>query len=220
VAVRRASRRRGPRQYKRNNPGLEFDRLATLSDGVFAIAMTLIVVTIGEPVVSDARIGNEIARLWPQIFAFFLSFAVLGRYWLVHHEFMSLLTSINQRLLASNLVYLALIAFLPFSTGLLGDHGAVGEVVAIYALNVATISAMEVVMFVIAHKDGLVERPLPGDVYRYAVLESLLPVAVFVVSIPLAFVHPYAAFACWASLLILEPLTARLRPSDADPFLA
>jgi uncharacterized membrane protein len=219
VAVRRAGRRRGPRQYKRSGTGLEFDRLATLSDGVFAIAMTLIVVTIGEPVVSDTRIGAAIATLWPQIFAFFLSFAVLGRYWLVHHEFMSLLTAINQRLLTSNLVYLALIAFLPFSTGLLGDHGTVAEVVAIYALNVATISTMEVVMFVIAHKDGLVERPLPGDVYRYAVLESLVPVAVFIISIPLAFLHPYAAFACWASLLILEPLAARLRPSDADPFL-
>jgi len=219
VAVRRAGRRRGPRQYKRSGTDLEFNRVATLSDGVFAIAMTLIVVTIGEPVVSDAHIGHEIARLWPQIFAFFLSFAVLGRYWLAHHEFLSLLTSINQHLLWANLVYLALIAFLPFSTGLLGDHGTVGEVVAIYALNVATISTMEVVMFVIAHRDGLIEKPLPGDVYRYAVLESLVPVVVFLVSIPLAFLHHYAAYACWASLLILEPIAARLRPADADPYL-
>jgi len=217
--VRRAARRRGPRQYKRSGTDLEFSRVATLSDGVFAIAMTLIVVTIGEPVVSDSRISHEIARLWPQIFAFFLSFAVLGRYWLVHHEFMSLLTSISQRLLWANLVYLALIAFLPFSTGLLGDHGTVGEVVAIYALNVASISTMEVVMFVVANRDGLVEKPLPGDVYRYAVLESLLPVVVFLVSIPLAFLHHYAAYACWASLLILEPIAARRRPSDADPYL-
>ena len=219
MAVRRAARHRGPREYKRGGPELEFNRLAGLSDGVFAIAMTLIVVTIGEPFVSDSRIGHEIARLWPQIFAFFLSFAVLGRYWLVHHEFMSLLTAINQRLLYSNLVYLALVAFLPFTTGLLGDYSSVGEVVAIYALNVAAISTMEVVMFAVAHKDGLVEKPLPGDAYRYAVLESLLPVVVFLVSIPLAFVHQYYAFACWASLLILEPIAARRRPSDATPYL-
>ena len=219
MAVRRAARRRGPRRYKRSSTDLEFNRLAALSDGVFAIAMTLLVVTIGEPIVSDARIDHEIARLWPQIFAFFLSFAVLARYWLVHHEFMSLLTAISQRLLWSNLVYLALLAFLPFTTGLLGDYSSVGEVVAIYALNVAAISSMEVVMFVVAHRDGLVERPLPGDVYRYAVLESLVPVAVFLVSIPLAFLHQYAAYACWVSLLILEPVAARLRPADADPYL-
>jgi len=215
----RRSRRRGPRRYKRGSPDVEFNRFAGLSDGVFAIAMTLLVVTIGEPVVSDARIGHEIAKLLPQISAFFLSFAVIGRYWLAHHQFMSLLTSINERLLWSNLVYLALIAFLPFTTGLLGDHSAVGEVVAIYALNVAAISAMEVLMFVFAHHGGMFERPLPQDVYRYAALESLLPVVVFLASVPLAFLNHYAAFACWASLLILEPIAARGRPQDADAFL-
>src|SRR5438309_1206826 len=153
----RRSRRRGPRRYKRGSGDVEFNRFAGLSDGVFAIAMTLLVVTIGVPAVSDARIGHEISRLWPQIFAFFLSFAVIGRYWLAHHQFMSLLTSINERLLWSNLVYLALVAFLPFTTGLLGDHSSVGEVVAIYALNVAAISSMEVVMFVVAHRGGMVE---------------------------------------------------------------
>ena len=217
--MRRAGGRRGPRQYERSGTGLEFNRFAALSDGVFAIAMTLLVVTIGEPVVSNARIGHEIARLGPQIFAFFLSFAVIGRYWLVHHEFVSLLTSVGQRLLWANLVYLALIAFLPFTTGLLGDYSSVGEVIAIYALNVAAISLLEVMMFVVAHRSGLVERPLPADVYRYAVLESLVPVVVFLVSIPVAFLNHYAAYACWASLLIIEPLAARLRPADADPYL-
>ena len=219
MAARRAGRHGGARRYKRSGPDVEFNRFGALSDGVFAIAMTLLVVTIGEPVVSDARIGHEIARLMPQITAFFLSFAVIGRYWLAHHEFLSVLTAVNERLLWSNLVYLALVAFLPFTTGLLGDYSSVGEVVAIYALNVAAISFMEVVMFVVAHKGGLVERPLPDDVYRYAVLESLLPVAVFLVSIPLAFLHHYAAFACWASLLLLEPIAARRRPADADPYL-
>ena len=51
----RRSRRRGPRRYKRGSRDVEFNRFAGLSDGVFAIAMTLLVVTIGEPAVSDAR---------------------------------------------------------------------------------------------------------------------------------------------------------------------
>ena len=218
--MRRAGGRRGPRQYERSGTGLEFNRFAALSDGVFAIAMTLLVVTIGEPVVSNARIGHEIARLGPQIFAFFLSFAVIGRYWLVHHEFVSLLTSVGQRLLWANLVYLALIAFLPFTTGLLGDYSSVGEVIAIYALNVAAISFLEVVMFVVAHRGGMVEKPLPQDAYRYAVMESMVPVVIFLVSIPVAFVHHYAAYAVWALLLVIEPLAARRRPADADAYLA
>jgi uncharacterized membrane protein len=219
VAVRRAARRRGPRRYKRTGTDLEFARFSNLSDAVFAIAMTLLVVTVGEPTVSAAHISGELKGLLPQISAFFLSFAVIGRYWLAHHEFVSVLTEINGRLLLCNLVYLALVGFLPFTTGLFGDYNAVPVVVAIYALNVAVISMMEVVMFVVAHTGGMVERPLPQDVYRYAIFESTVPVVVFLVSIPLAFVHHYAAYACWATLLVIEPLVARRRPLDADPYL-
>ena len=211
--------RRGPRRYKRGGPDVEFNRVAALSDGLFAIAMTLLVVTIGEPTVSSAKIGATLQGLLPQIFAFFLSFAVIGRYWLAHHQFMSLLTSINERLLWTNLVYLAFVAFLPFTTGLLGDYNTVGEVVAIYALNVAVISAMEVVMFVVAHRGGMLDKPLPQDVYRYGVLESTMPVIVFLVSIPFAFLSHYAAYACWATVLLIEPVIARRRPADADAYL-
>ena len=220
MAVRRVARRRGPRRYKRTGTELEFARFANLSDGVFAIAMTLLVVTVGEPTVSAARISSELEGLLPQISAFFLSFAVIGRYWLAHHEFVSVLTSVNGRLLFSNLAYLALVAFLPFTTGLFGDYNAVPLVIAVYALNVAAISLMEVVMFIVAHRGGMVERPLPQDAYRFAVFESTVPVAVFLVSIPLAFLNHYAAYACWATLLLIEPLVARRRPLDADPYLA
>src|SRR5206468_469506 len=72
VAARRAARRRGPRKYKRSGTELEFARFANLSDGVFAIAMTLLVVTIGEPAVNDARISHELQGLLPQMAAFFL----------------------------------------------------------------------------------------------------------------------------------------------------
>jgi uncharacterized membrane protein len=218
MAMRRV-RRPGPRRYKRVGTDLEFNRFANLSDGVFAIAMTLLVVTVGEPTVSAARISSELKGLLPQIFAFFLSFAVIGRYWLAHHQFVSFLTGVNERLLQSNLVYLALVGFLPFSTGLLGDYNAVPLVVGVYALNVAAISAMETVMFVVAHKSGIVERPLPSDVYRFALIESLVPVAVFVASVPLAFVHHYLAYGCWATLLVIEPVLSRLRPADSSPYL-
>lgn len=215
----RRARRGPPRQYKRVGKDLEFARFANLSDAVFAIAMTLLVVTVGEPTVSAARISSELKGLLPQIFAFFLTFAVISRYWLAHHEFVSFLTGVNERLQRSNLVYLALVAFLPFTTGLLGDYNAVPLVVTVYALNVAAISSMETVMFVVAHRTGLVERPLPPDVYRYAVIESLVPVAVFLLSIPLAYVHHYLAYGCWASLLIIEPVMSRFRPADSEPYL-
>jgi TMEM175 potassium channel family protein len=209
----------GPRRYPRLSNELEFNRVANLSDGVFAIAMTLLVVTVGSPAASDARIGAELERLLPEIGAFFLSFVVIGSYWLAHHQFVSLLTAFNARLLTWNLFYLALIAFLPFTTNVLGEHEGVALVVAIYALNVATISGLETVMFVVAHRSGLFERPLPPDVYRFAVLESVVPVVAFVVSVPLAWIHVGLAAVCWAALIPVGPLLRRRRPADANLYL-
>ena len=74
-------------------------------------------------------------------------------------------------------------------------------------------------MFVVAHRGGMLDKPLPQDVYRYGVLESAMPVIVFLVSIPFAFLSHYAAYACWATLLLIEPVIARRRPADADAYL-
>jgi uncharacterized membrane protein len=219
LALHSGARGRGHRRYRRTSDSLEFERFAALSDGVFAIAMTLLVVTIAEPTGSAARVEGELRKLLPQITAFFVSFAVIGRYWLAHHQFVSLLTAVNGRVLFWGLVYLALVAFLPFTTNMLGDYSGVPLVVAVYALNVAAISTLETVMFAVSHRTGLFERPLPADVYRYAVIESFVPVGAFLVSIPLAWVSTEAAFACWALSFVALPIVHRRRPTDADSYL-
>ncbi len=99
--------------------------MLAFSDGVFAIAMTLLVVGIVVPVdVSPSDSVHELAKaldhLVPNFISFFIGFAVIGRYWAAHYEFVGLLARIDTRLIASNLVYLAFIAFLPFPTALLG----------------------------------------------------------------------------------------------------
>src|SRR4051812_23234565 len=174
------------RRYERGTKDLEFNRVVNLSDGLFAIAMTLLVVTIGAPAASNARMGAEMDRLLPEIIAFFLSFAVIASYWKAHHQFVSLLTAFDGPLLTWNLVYLAVVAFLPFLTNVLGEHSDASLVVAMYALNVATVSALEVVMFSVAHVNGLIDKPLPDDVFRYALFESMVPVVVFLASAALA----------------------------------
>jgi uncharacterized membrane protein len=112
-----------------------------------------------------------------------------------------------------------MIAFLPFITNIIGEHGYVPLVVALYALNVAVLSGLEVVMLSVAHRNGLIERPLPPDVYRYAVLQSSVPVVIFLASIPLAWIHVVVAYACWATNLAVGPVLARRRPADADAYL-
>lgn len=104
----------------------EFSRVIAFSDGIFAIAMTLLVVEVAVPTLQDANSIRELADqlndMSEQIVSFFISFAVIGRYWLAHHSFVADLARMDSGLIFRNLVYLALIAFVPFPTALLGDY--------------------------------------------------------------------------------------------------
>ena len=79
-------RKRGnePR-FERKESSLEFDRVAFFSDAVFAIAMTLLVVGIGIPEVRESELGDALRGKDSEILSFFISFFVIGFYWLGHH---------------------------------------------------------------------------------------------------------------------------------------
>jgi uncharacterized membrane protein len=209
------------RTYDRDSA--EFARVLTFSDGLFAIAMTLLVVAIGVPNLSDGDSIHDLADalndLTPDFVSFFISFAVIGRYWLAHHQFVSLLKAMDQRIVFLNLVYLAFIAFLPFPTALLGEYFENPLSIVIYAVNVGLVSGMEVVLFRHAYQNGLLEKQPPHDVYRYGVLMSLSPVLFFAISIPIAFVSTTLAVCTWFLGIPLAAIAERWKPEGADELL-
>ena len=89
----------------------EFTRVVTFSDAVFAIAMTLLVVGIGIPTLTDGDSVSELADALNDdlgsFISFFISFAVIGRYWVAHHEFVARLRGIDRGVIGLNLIYLA-----------------------------------------------------------------------------------------------------------------
>jgi uncharacterized membrane protein len=187
------------RRYDRES--VEFARFLTFNDGLFAIAMTLLVVSIAVPTISSPDSTSDLADalndLSANFISFFISFAVIGRYWMAHHQFVSLLRAIDQPFISLNLLYLAFIAFLPFPTALLGEYFENPLSIAIYAVNVAIVSGMEVILFRRAYRAELLRQRLTPDVYRFGVLASLSPVAFFVLSIPVAFLSTGVAVAMW-----------------------
>ena len=209
------------RTYGRES--VEFARTLTFTDGLFAIAMTLLVVDLAVPTLSDTSSVHELAEALnddsEKFISFFISFAVIGRYWLAHHTYFSALARIDRRLIALNLVYLAFIAFLPFPTALLGEYFSNPLSIAIYAVNVAIVSGMEVVLFSHAHKHGLLERKLPDDVYRYGVAMSLSPVLFFLLSIPVAFASTTLAVCIWLLGIPFGIFASRWKPEGTDELL-
>jgi uncharacterized membrane protein len=210
----------GPGGTSYNRGSAEFERVLALSDGVFAIAMTLLVISIAPPTLraagSESELLHALGDLWPQVAGFLIGFAVIGRYWSAHHQFFSLVDVIDRRLLHLNLVYLASIAFLPFPTALLGDFLSNPVAAGLYAVFVAVVSGLEVVLLWCAHRDGLLRRPLPGHVYRWGVKASLAPVGLFLATVPLAFASTTAAVVVWTLVVPVESLVVdRRRPPDA-----
>jgi TMEM175 potassium channel family protein len=197
----------------------EFSRVLAFSDGLFAIAMTLLVVGIGVPHLVDEDSASELLDkvddLLPELISFFISFAVIGRYWIAHHRFFRTLKEMDYGLIGINLVYLGFVAFLPFPTALLGNYFDNPVAVGGYAISVAIVSGLEVVMLRHAHRAGLLERPMPEPVFRYGARAASLPLVFFLASVPVAFIGSALAVATWFLAGPAQIALDRSRPPDA-----
>ena len=94
-------------------------RLETFSDGVFAIAATLLVLEFG--ITNDQNLGRELLQLWPSYLAYVTSFLTIGIIWMNHHHTVSFIGRVDRTFLFVNNLLLLTVAFLPFPTGLVGE---------------------------------------------------------------------------------------------------
>ena len=204
-----------PARYERRGTGLEFDRVAFFSDAVYAIAMTLLVVGIGVPHVRDAALGKAISDRGAEISSFFIGFAILGFYWISHHALMAQLRAINTRFMACNLVYLSVIAFLPFPTAITGSNGGEPLAVIIFGAALAAVSILEVTLYLCAYRDDLMTERPDAFRHRHSILAGLLPAVIVLLSLPLAFIDTRLTMFAWILIFPGEQLLDRLVPSSA-----
>ena len=101
---------------------MQTSRLEAFSDGVFAIAITLLVIEVRVPHAQEGELAAALAAQWPSYVAYAISFAVIGIMWVNHHGLMELVARVDRPLLFLNLLLLMFIAFMPFSTALLAEH--------------------------------------------------------------------------------------------------
>ena len=197
---------------RREGNEIEFSRIVAFSDGVFAIAITLLVLSLSVP---DGVRGDDLTEaLWDQrgnLLAYGISFAVIGRFWVVHHRFFSDVTGFDGRLLGLNIFYLSWIVLIPFSSEVLGDHGGSWAAVVLYAVNLAMVALVGWAMAADAYRAGL-SRMTPAQAREFR-SRSLFIAGVFLASIPVAFVAPDWAPLCWL-VLMLDP-TSHLAKSKS-----
>ena len=197
------SRREAHREiHDRQEEELEFGRVLAFTDGVFAIAITLLVLGLDVPPNLD-DIGAALSDRSSDFVAYGVSFAVLGSIWLSHHRFYTLVARFDGRLIVLNLVYLALVGLVPFSAQLLGHYSQTTDAVIVYAVNLAGISLAFTAQIFHSFNSGLVKEEVRGERRRYVGPASFVVSGTFLLSIPIAFVDPRLCPIIWLGLLVL-----------------
>jgi uncharacterized membrane protein len=191
-------------------------RLEAFSDGVFAIAITLLVLTIAQP--SDyADLAHQLAQRWPEYAAYAVSFAVIGIMWLNHHSIFGHFSGIDRPLVYLNLALLMTVVFIPYPTGVFGQalargEGATAAAVAYSittAVNAYTWSALW--LYASTRRRLLVDE-FPESERAMATVLFSIGVGAYTVALGVAFINAYACLAFHGLLAVyyaLDPVSRR-----------
>jgi len=190
---------------------LDLGRVVFFSDCVFAIAMTILALTIRVPPVPQDQVAHAIRKLLPVLASYFLSFAVISLFWLAHHRMFSRIRRLDTPVIVMNLVLLSLVALMPFPTDLLGRYGDSVAAVVLYAGTIAALGGTLAAIWVWASWHcRLIDPATPPDVVAHYTARVVSMPVVFALSIPIAFVSTSAAQYFWLLVIVLR-ITFRRR---------
>jgi uncharacterized membrane protein len=123
-------------------------RIEALTDGIYAVAMTLLVLELKLPEVpapvSDDALSQALLHLLPKIVAWILSFFILAIFWFSHHRAFHFVRHVDRRLLWINLLSLLFASLLPFSSAMVGEYSQLFRAQAIYASNMAVLALLAI----------------------------------------------------------------------------
>jgi TMEM175 potassium channel family protein len=178
-------------RHRQENAMFSKARLDTLSDGIFGVAMTLLILDVRLPDDFHPKDGGELLKglvdLWPKFLPYLLSFSVLGLRWLSNIELRSRAEYVSREYTNWWLLYLLLITCVPFSTMVVGRFASLPPAIWLYAGHTLLIAAVGMRLFAIT--PGLED----GEHLRRRQLSSMLLIVSSLLTIGLSFINPKVA---------------------------
>ena len=170
-------------------------RLLSFSDGVFSIAITLLVFNLKVPILAhdggERQLPGAILKMMPDFTSYFLSFFVIGIYWVFHHWMFHYIIKVNNTLIFLNMVLLLFISFLPFPSALMGAYGEHPFTAIFYLSTLACTGLASLLMWRQAtNQRRLVHAQLDSKIihtYYHRILSAIL---IFLVAIPISYGIP------------------------------
>ena len=184
------------------------NRLEALTDAVFAIVMTLLVLEISIPEIAQSSLQAELPRrlleLGPKLYSYVLSFIVLGILWSLHHTSFHSIKRSDNALIWLNILFLMFVALIPFSTSLIGSYGTEQIPLVIYASNVLLALAMRLIIWIYATgKYRLVDSDINPRWVKFDKLRTMGVCLAMMLVIGISFINARAAFSVLVLLLLV-----------------
>jgi uncharacterized membrane protein len=193
---------------------LSRNRVEALTDGVFAVAMTLLVLDIRVPELQPSDVSQLAVRLlalWPKFLSYTISFVILGVYWVGHHVQLSFIRKVDRPLLWINLLFLLWVALVPFSTALLSEYPMAQIAITLYGLNLIAIGLTLALHWWYATVETRhVDPDIHPGLVRGGLLRTLIGPAVYVVAIAVSFFRPELSLLLYALVPVLYILPGRV----------
>jgi uncharacterized membrane protein len=192
------------------------NRIEFLTDGIFAVVMTLLVLDISVPQISshyaigNVAAGTELVKrlfdLWPKMLSFGISFVILAIYWVAHHRQFHYIKHSNRALIWINMMFLMAICLIPFSTSLLGEYRELEMSILVYGGNSIVIASLLYAQWryvTTSHHGRLLDENLDPISKTMLSRRTLLGIIVYLIATGFSFV--YTQLSPFPFVLVLIP---------------
>ena len=187
-------------EYEDSNLFMPTSRIETLVDGIFAIAMTILVLNLAIPDINgpltSISFQNAVYSIWPNVLSFVLSFVLLGVFWNIHHRTFHQIEKVDTVLLWINMIWLLFIVLVPFSNSVTGgQYGQFTLAHLIFNLNMLGIAVFISLNWFYACRKGFIHEkidPIRITIYKRVYVSFIL---ITLLAIVLSFIIPH-----WSSL--------------------
>jgi uncharacterized membrane protein len=195
--------------------GLSKKRVEFLTDGIFAVVMTLLVLEISVPQLSsshdamgsaavETELLNGLFDLWPKILVFGISFIILAIYWLAHHRQFYYIKHVNRTLIWINFMFLMATCLLPFSASLLGEYNEQQISIFVFGANSIIIGSLLSIQwwYALSHYSTLVHENLDPIIKTTSIRRLLFGIIVYLIAIGISFIDVHLSVYFFALILI------------------
>jgi uncharacterized membrane protein len=181
------------------------NRLEAFSDGVFAIAITLLILNVKVPDKHDLnnqQLNAILMAAAPKLLSFGFSFAVIGVFWVAHHRIFSFAKVVDTPLLWLNILYLMFVAVIPFPASILADNFFLTTTILLYTGTLFIIAMLNFsILAYIIRNDTVKHEALTDGVYRSAIKTAIIGPVCYVLAAITCFISPYISLVLMSGAL-------------------